>query len=78
MAKNLRQLRHEKEWSQKELAAHLRVSQSTVTQWENGHKFPDKPNIERLAEVFGISEIEVFAAALRSGKRVPSAPAFAL
>lgn len=78
MAKNLRQLRHEREWSQKDLATYVGVSQSTITQWENGHKFPDKPNIDRLAEVFGISQVEVFAAALQSDKRTPQPPAPAL
>ncbi|MGN0107509.1 MAG: helix-turn-helix domain-containing protein [Hominilimicola sp.] len=51
----LRQLRKEKNLSQGELAEKLRVSRSSVANWENGIRFPDCLSVKQLAVIFGVS-----------------------
>lgn len=68
--KNLRQLRTEREWTQAQLAAMIGRNQSTIAHWENGaNGLPDRKDLHELARVFRLSEIEICAALLRSGKR---------
>ena len=51
----LRQLRKEKNLNQSDIAEKLRVSRSSVANWENGIRFPDYQSIKRLAVIFGVS-----------------------
>lgn len=48
-------LRKERRFTQKQLAEILNVSQQTVGSWESGRTTPDETMIRRLAELFGVS-----------------------
>ena len=41
--------------SQKEVADILKVSNKTVSNWENGKSFPDAPQIVKICELYGVS-----------------------
>ncbi|MBR5874499.1 MAG: helix-turn-helix transcriptional regulator [Oscillospiraceae bacterium] len=41
--------------TQAEAAAKLGVAVSTLKNWETGKTFPNKPKIDRLCEVYGIT-----------------------
>lgn len=43
------------EYSQKEAAAELGVSNKTLCSWENGKSFPDQPMIEKICALYGVS-----------------------
>lgn len=49
----IKQLRREKGLTQTELAGKLRVSRSSVANWENGIRFPDCYAIKQLAVILG-------------------------
>ena len=51
----IRQLRQERGWSQLELALQLDLAQSSIAQWEQGHRQPSPANRQRLADLFGVS-----------------------
>ena len=53
--KTIRQLRQARGWSQLDLALEVEVSQRTVSRWERGELVPQPHNLQRLAEVFGVS-----------------------
>ncbi len=60
----IRQLREKWGWSQLDLALEVEVSQRTVSRWERGELVPQQHNLQRLAEVFGVSvEAIAFGAA---------------
>lgn len=48
------ELRHEKGFTQKELADKLGVCAKTVSKWETGHGFPDISLISQLSQIFGV------------------------
>jgi transcriptional regulator with XRE-family HTH domain len=48
----IRQLREEREWTQNDLAAHLQVDRTTISNWERGHRIPDLENFKALAHLF--------------------------
>ena len=58
------QLRKEKGFTQKELADKLSVTDKAVSKWETGKGFPDLKLLEPLAQVLGVSLVE-----LMQGKR---------
>lgn len=41
--------------SQKEVAAILKISNTTYCKWENGKAFPNQPQIEKLCAIFGVT-----------------------
>lgn len=41
--------------SQKDVANELKVSNKTLTNWENGKSFPDAEKIEALCKLYGLS-----------------------
>lgn len=49
---NIRYLRKLNGWTQKELAERLGVGESTISQYENGHREPDTEMLLKLAEAF--------------------------
>ncbi len=51
----LKQLRKEKNLNQSDIAEKLRVSRSSVANWENGIRFPDCRSVKQLAVIFGVS-----------------------
>ena len=58
------QLRKERGLTQKELADKLNVTDKAVSKWETGKGFPDVKLLEPLAQVLGVSLVE-----LMQGKR---------
>lgn len=52
-------LRKEKGWTQLELAEKLNVTDKAISKWERGIGFPDIKMIEPIAEVFGVSILEI-------------------
>ena len=63
----LKELRKEREIDQKVLAIDLKVSQPTISDWENNQMTPSIENIIQLADYFDVS--------LRVGaNRLPAAP----
>ena len=48
----LKNLRAEKNMSQAELADELSCGLSTVASWETGNRFPRRPYMEQLADIF--------------------------
>ncbi len=53
--KTIRQLRQARGWTQEQVARRVGVAQGTVSQWEHGNRRPYRRNLQRLAELFGIS-----------------------
>ncbi len=51
----LRQLRNEKNVSQKNLADFLKYSQACVSQWENGEREPSLDDLINIAQYFSVS-----------------------
>lgn len=51
----LKELRHEKGWSQQELARRLSMQKTSVANYEQGFSFPPLPTLEKMARVFGVS-----------------------
>ena len=51
----LRELRMERELCQKELARHLKVSVSTISNYEKGVHFPDPVTLCRFADFYEVS-----------------------
>lgn len=56
---NLKRLRKEKEFTQKELAILLDVTQGTIYFWENGRNFPHPIKILGLITIFQCSAVEL-------------------
>ena len=52
-------LRKERGWTQAELAEKLHVTDKAISKWERGVGFPDIKMIEPLADVFGVSMLEI-------------------
>lgn len=55
----MRRLREEKKLTQKELAAKLYVTPSTISKWETGVAVPDIYAITRMSDVFGVPVTEL-------------------
>src|SRR5262245_36387403 len=56
----LRTERRKRGWSQYELAERAALYQPRISDYENSVFFPDKPNVERLAEAFGVPADVIF------------------
>ena len=48
---DIKKIREKRGITQKELAAKLNVSQSTVSQWENGLRNPSLVNVKRVSNI---------------------------
>ena len=57
--KNLEKFRQLKNVSMVELAERIGVSQSTVSDWENGKKMPRSGSIQKLADFFGVQKTDL-------------------
>ncbi len=57
----IKKLREKQKLTQEDLASKLYVSSKAVSKWETGQGFPDISLIEPLAEVLGISVIELLS-----------------
>ncbi|MBD1373781.1 helix-turn-helix domain-containing protein [Hazenella sp. IB182357] len=51
----LRELREEKGWEQRELKDIIGVSQSTLSEYENGKKVPRPDKLKKITEIFDVS-----------------------
>ena len=69
--KTIRQLRQERGWSQLDLALNVGVTQSIISRWERGELVPQPANLQRLAQVFGVS---VEASSFGPAQPSPDAP----
>lgn len=54
----IKELRKKKRWSAEELATKVGVTSSSIYSWEKGI-IPSDAMIEKLAEVFGVTETEI-------------------
>lgn len=54
-ANNLRNLRKEKKLSQAELGEILKLSQRTISSYENRERFPDQNTLNNIADYFQVS-----------------------
>ncbi|WP_307984061.1 helix-turn-helix transcriptional regulator [uncultured Lactococcus sp.] len=50
----LLQLRSGKRWTQEEAAKHLGVSATTLSNWENGIRFPTIDKVWDIEDVYGV------------------------
>lgn len=57
----IKRLRESKEITQQQLAQKLFVSDKTVSKWETGKGYPDITMLEALAQVLGVSVIELLS-----------------
>ena len=55
----VKELRKKKGVQQKELAIEIGVAQPTVSDWESGKKDPSGERLKKLAEYFGVDELEI-------------------
>jgi len=53
--KKLKELRHKKDVTQEELAAHLKISSQAVSKWERDESYPDITLLPRLALYFDVT-----------------------
>ena len=65
----LRQLRQQKNLTQKELASLLFVSDSAISKWEKDVARPDISLLPRLSEILGVSEHELITASVDNKAR---------
>ena len=65
-AENLRKLREERGFSQKELGKRMFVNHSTIARWENASRLPDTTMIVRLANCLGVDVNTLFQLAAQS------------
>lgn len=81
VGKFIAECRRNKGLTQAALGERLRVSNKTVSRWENGNYMPDIEMLQLLAKEFGVSMEELLAGKHRSEKSsaaVPKASAFSL
>lgn len=55
LKERLKELRSEKQITQRELANLLRLSPSTIAMYETGQRMPDPEILQRIADFFGVS-----------------------
>ena len=59
IARNIKELRVSREWTQEQLAEKIGVTRSTVTQWETGWSQPRMSAIEKLAATFNVTAADL-------------------
>ncbi len=57
----IRRLREDTNMTQQQLAEKLNVTDKAVSKWETSHGYPDISLVEQLADVLGVSIIELFS-----------------
>ena len=65
-AENLRKLREERGFSQKELGKRMFVNHSTIARWENASRLPDAAMIVRLSKCLGVDANTMLQLAVQS------------
>lgn len=61
LAKNLKEVRRSKGYSQDEVASRINITRQSLSKWENGHAYPDILNLKLLCELYGVSIDEMVA-----------------
>lgn len=64
----IKELREKKQYTQKQLAQKLFISDKTISKWETNKGLPDAGIIEELAAALGVSLAELFAGEYRENK----------
>lgn len=59
IGQRIKKYRKQKRMSQAELGAALDLSQGAISQWENGGSKPDINMIKLMAEIFGVSVLDL-------------------
>lgn len=54
-AENLKKARVDKGWNQGQLAEAMGVSQTAISQFEKGSRFPTPSNIKKFSDILGVS-----------------------
>lgn len=54
-ADNLKKARVDKGWNQGQLAQAMEISQTAISQFEKGLRFPTPSNIKKLSDILGVS-----------------------
>lgn len=69
--KTIRELRHQRGWSQSQLALRIEVHPQAVYLWESGRRMPQVQQVRKLGQLFGLcsDEITLLDPALRSRSR---------
>ncbi len=57
--KTIRELRHERGWTQFELALAVGVQPQTIYLWESGRRLPQVPQVRKLGDVFGMCSDDI-------------------
>lgn len=70
MAFRIKELRKNKRWTQDDLADKLGSSKSHVSEMEAGKKNPSTPMMEKLAEAFGVTVVDLFADPLEGAAKL--------
>lgn len=65
-------LRKEKGWTQAELAGKINVTDKAVSRWERGVGFPDINTIKPLADVLGVSILEIMQSERHVEEKIPA------
>jgi transcriptional regulator with XRE-family HTH domain len=60
IGQRIKELREQKRWSQKQLAAKVEVTQQAINNWERGANGPNPTQRESLSKAFEITEAELF------------------
>jgi transcriptional regulator with XRE-family HTH domain len=53
--KRLKELRNEKDLTQEKLGQIFNVRKGTISNWENGNRFPNEETLIKLADFFDVS-----------------------
>lgn len=69
--KRLRELREERDMTQRQLADVINLSPSTIGMYESGRRDPDSATLRRIAEYFGVSTDYLLG---RTDERRPARP----
>ena len=56
----IRFLRHQRRWSQEDLALNANINKNYISDLENGRRNPSLEILERIATTFGITLAELF------------------
>lgn len=60
IADRLRFLRKEKKVTTEQMAKELGFSRATITNYENGHRIPDRKNMKLIADYFNTTVDDIF------------------
>lgn len=59
LGERIRELRHQHSMGVEELAETLRMSPSSISNWESGNSYPSESKLKALSEFFGVPEHEL-------------------